>query len=266
MIYQEVVNSFRQAGYDVTMLETSLGCVASIAAAGRVIAFAPSVDVESFLFNLTGIRNSSVLKDNLFCDNGTLGGDRLWIALDIFIIEHPNPKVQINLVITKCHQVPPNSVIVLPLKRSAPPIEYFNLANTQLTNEALGLYVGGKANAKIGYGADLATGNSAVFFMSGNELNVVCRFYSAVADGYYCDGLSRQPTQKTKYYKHRMVLVLVNSNTIRLLPVTERVLLEVSDVSYMHAYRGKPELVMVLAAELLEIFLVMFKTLILSKF
>lgn len=71
---------FKQAGYEVACIEGPQGCIATIAAAARVIALAPEPHSESFLFNPEGIQNSTALGKNLYCCDGAPGGDRLWLA------------------------------------------------------------------------------------------------------------------------------------------------------------------------------------------
>ena len=101
-------------------------------------------------------------------------------------------------------------MLVLPLNSEVLPKPYFNSADMCLTKEALGVYIGGTANAKVGYSRSVTTGKSAAFFMTGDMLNMVLRDNAVVQDGDYCVMVYLLMSQTIKYCKPGMVLGLVN--------------------------------------------------------
>jgi len=330
MIYQDIVECFKHAGYEVASLETTSGCVACIAAAARVIACAPTPQSESFLFNPEGIQKTVNLRENLFCDPGAPGGDRLWIAPEyryhwlnepkdtesfsnykvpknvdpgcykmsrnidsvlfkghlkipdhcsggisklkierqIIPITLPLPDIDVvassyqivqRLMVAKgsaglwnIAQFPIGSLLVLPLRSEVLPKPYFNSAEMCLMKDALGFYITGKANAKIGYSSAVATGKSAAFFMTGDMLNMVLRENAVVQDGGYCDGVSIDDADG-------QVLQAWDGFGFGELEYHSLAAGEaagswdISDTSFMHGVRGKPKEVLSLAEGLLGV-------------
>jgi len=149
-------------------------------------------------------------------------------------------------------QLPAGSAIIFPLRESVQPLNYFCPSDTRLDGKACAFYINGKANAKIGYGADVATGNSAAFTFADHQLSLVYRSNQVIEDGYYCDGIDQQtPNNQVWQAWDGFGFGELEYHSVAAGEETGRH--SVSDISELHCVRGDTALILEIASEVLEL-------------
>lgn len=149
-------------------------------------------------------------------------------------------------------QVPTGGVIVMPLREQREPTNYFNSATYELSKNACAFYVNGKSHTKIGYGWDVATGNSAVFSWQGEELSMLYRQFPIIENGYYCDlpFVDAPPDQVLQVWDG-LGFGEMEYHSIAAGDLSGQK--TVSDSSWLHGLRGSQEKIIEVGSEMLGI-------------